>query len=89
MLDRSAILYKNKQGDIKMNEYVIETRNLTKQYGVQKSVSDLNIHVKRGRNLRLTREKWSRKNYHHENAFRFDKAYFWNSKNFWEIDDRK
>ena len=41
--------YKNKQGDIKMNEYVIETRNLTKQYGVQKSVSDLNIHVKRGR----------------------------------------
>lgn len=32
-----------------MNEYVIETRNLTKQYGVQKSVSDLNIHVKRGR----------------------------------------
>lgn len=32
-----------------MNEYVIETRNLTKQYGVQKSVSDLNIHEKRGR----------------------------------------
>lgn len=32
-----------------MNEYVIETQNLTKQYGVQKSVSDLNIHVKRGR----------------------------------------
>lgn len=32
-----------------MNEYVIETRNLTKQYGVQKSVSDLNIHVKKGR----------------------------------------
>lgn len=32
-----------------MNEYVIETWNLTKQYGVQKSVSDLNIHVKRGR----------------------------------------
>lgn len=28
---------------------MIETRNLTKQYGVQKSVSDLNIHVKRGR----------------------------------------
>ena len=29
--------------------YIIETRNLTKQYGPQKSVADLNIHVKRGR----------------------------------------
>lgn len=32
-----------------MNEYVIETKNLTKQYGIQKSVADLNIHVKKGR----------------------------------------
>lgn len=30
-----------------MNNYVIETRNLTKQYETQKSVADLNIHVKR------------------------------------------
>ena len=29
--------------------YIIETKNLTKQYGPQKSVADLNIHVKRGR----------------------------------------
>ena len=29
--------------------YTIETKNLTKQYGSQKSVADLNIHVKRGR----------------------------------------
>lgn len=29
-----------------MNNYVIETRNLTKQYETQKSVADLNIHVK-------------------------------------------
>ena len=28
---------------------IIETRNLTKQYGLQKSVADLSIHVKRGR----------------------------------------
>lgn len=28
-----------------MNNYIIETHNLTKQYGAQKSVSDLNIHV--------------------------------------------
>ena len=29
--------------------YIIKTKNLTKQYGSQKSVADLNIHVKRGR----------------------------------------
>lgn len=32
-----------------MSEYVIETSHLTKQYGTQKSVADLNIHVRRGR----------------------------------------
>lgn len=32
-----------------MSEYMIETRNLTKQYGMEKSVADLNIHVKKGR----------------------------------------
>lgn len=32
-----------------MNEYAIETKNLTKQYGIQTSVADLNIHVKKGR----------------------------------------
>lgn len=32
-----------------MSEYVIETKNLTKQYGTQKSVANLNIHVQRGR----------------------------------------
>lgn len=32
-----------------MGEYVIETKNLTKQYGAQKSVADLNIHVEKGR----------------------------------------
>ena len=31
--------------------YIIETKNLTKQYGSQKSVADLNIHVKRGSGL--------------------------------------
>ena len=31
-----------------MNEIIIETKNLTK-YGMQKSVSNLNIHVKAGR----------------------------------------
>ena len=32
-----------------MSEYVIETNHLTKQYGTQKSVADLDIHVQRGR----------------------------------------
>lgn len=32
-----------------MNEYIIETKDLTKEYGTQKSVANLNIHVKKGR----------------------------------------
>ena len=32
-----------------MGKYVIETKNLTKQYGTQKSVANLNIHVQKGR----------------------------------------
>lgn len=32
-----------------MNDYIIETRNLTKKYGSQVSVSNLNIHVRKGR----------------------------------------
>ena len=31
-----------------MNNYVIETKNLTKQYGTQKSVAALNMHVQKG-----------------------------------------
>ena len=32
-----------------MRKYVIETKHLTKQYGTQKSVANLNIHVRKGR----------------------------------------
>lgn len=32
-----------------MSDYMIETKELTKRYGTQISVSDLNIHVKKGR----------------------------------------
>ena len=32
-----------------MSKYIIETKNLTKKYGTQKSVADLNIHVQKGR----------------------------------------
>ena len=39
----------NVDGAYMDTNYIIETKNLTKQYGSQKSVADLNIHVKRGR----------------------------------------
>lgn len=32
-----------------MSEYIIETKHLTKQYGTQKSVADLSLHVQKGR----------------------------------------
>ncbi len=32
-----------------MSEIIVETKQLTKQYGTQKSVAELNIHVQRGR----------------------------------------
>lgn len=32
-----------------MSDYIIETFNLSKQYGEQKSVSNVNLHVKKGR----------------------------------------
>ncbi len=47
--------------------YIIETKNLTKQYGSQKSVADLNIHVKRGRIYGLLGRNGP-ENYYHENA---------------------
>ena len=48
------IEYLTEQEVLKMDtNYIIETKNLTKQYGSQKSVADLNIHVKRGRSYGL------------------------------------
>ena len=32
-----------------MSEYIIETKNLTKSYGEQKSVNNLSINVRKGR----------------------------------------
>ena len=32
-----------------MSEYVIETKGLTKEYNGKRSVSDLNLHIKKGR----------------------------------------
>ena len=43
------LIYKDKGGIYILNDFVIETNNLTKQYGQQKSVANLSIHVKKGR----------------------------------------
>ena len=32
-----------------MSKYIIETKNLTKKYGTQRSVADLNIHIEKGK----------------------------------------
>jgi len=32
-----------------LSDFIIETKNITKQYGEQKSVANLNIHIKKGR----------------------------------------
>lgn len=42
-------MYENKGGLYILNDFLIETNNLTKQYGEQKSVANLSIHVKKGR----------------------------------------
>ena len=61
--------------------YIIETKNLTKQYGSQKSVADLNIHVKARENLRSAGEKRSRKNHYYENAVGLNEADFRRGQN--------
>ena len=37
------------KGEKGMSQFVIETHNLTKVYGEQRSVSNLNIHVRKGK----------------------------------------
>ena len=32
-----------------MSDYIIKTKNLTKQYGTQKSVANLNMNIRKGR----------------------------------------
>ena len=56
--------------------YIIKTKNLTKQYGSQKSVADLNIHVKRGRIYGLLGRNGAGKTTTMKNAVGFNEAYF-------------
>ena len=64
--------------------YIIETKNLTKQYGSQKSVADLNIH-EAWENLRSAGQKRSRKNHYHENAVGLNEADFRGGQNLGKV----
>ena len=57
-----------------MSEYIIQTNNLTKQYGEQKSVSAMNLHVKKGRIYGLLGRNGAGKNDYNENAVRINKT---------------
>lgn len=51
-----------------MSDCIIETRGLTKRYGDQVSVSNLDLHVRKGAHLRPFGPQRSGKDHHHENA---------------------
>lgn len=77
-LNASMVCYNElvKQGGLKMNDYndfIIETKNLTKQYGAQKSVNALNIHVRKA-HIWAARQKRRGQNHHNEDAARPDAA---------------
>jgi galliderm_ABC: lantibiotic protection ABC transporter, ATP-binding subunit len=65
--------------------YIIETKNLTKQYGSQKSVADLNIHVKRGRIYGLLGRNGAGKTTNHENAVGLNEADFRRGQNLGKV----
>ena len=67
-----------------MNNYVIETRNLTKQYETQKSVADLNIHVKRGRIYGLLGRNGAGKTTTMKMLLGADRTNFRNCAYFWQ-----
>ena len=56
-----------------MSEYIIETHNLTKRYGNQVSVSNLNIHVKQ--DLWPAGTQRCGQDHHHENVVGINSPY--------------
>lgn len=64
-----------------MSDYVIETRGLTKTYGGQNSVSNLSLHVRKGRIYGLLGRR-SRENHHHADAAGPYSAIFRQRENF-------
>ena len=65
--------------------YIIETKNLTKQYGSQKSVADLNIHVKRGRIYGLLGRNGAGKTTTMKMLLGLTKPNFWRGQNLGKI----
>jgi bacitracin transport system ATP-binding protein len=59
-----------------MNDFVIETKQLTKNYGEQTVVNSVNLHVKKGRIYGLLDVTGSRKDHHYENDFGVNPYYF-------------
>ena len=60
-----------------MSDYVIETRNLTKQYGTQDECFRSEYSCKERANLWLVRAQRGRKNHHYENVVRIDGSHIW------------
>ena len=53
---------------------IIETQNLTKNYGDFTAVSHLNLHIRKGKRLWIFRSERSGKIHNDENVSRFDAA---------------
>ena len=65
-----------------MSDYVIETRGLTKTYGEQNSVSNLSIHVRKGRIYGLLEAATVPENHHHADAAGSYRSIFRRCENF-------
>ena len=57
-----------------MSEYLLSTSGLTKQFGHHKAVNNVDLHVKKGANLRIYRKKRRRKDNIFKNDQRIIKA---------------
>ncbi len=57
-----------------MSEILLQTKALTKQYGHQKAVDNVDIHIKKGANLWIYRQKRCRQDYLYENDWWSGKA---------------
>ena len=60
--------------------YLVEVKNLKKNYGSKEAVKDISFNIKENEILGLLRSKWFWKNYYNWNAFRSFKAIFWRNK---------
>lgn len=67
-----------------MNDYIIETHNLTKKYGSQTSVSHLNIHVKKGRIYGLLGRNGAGKTTTMRMLLGLDGSHVWRGKDIWK-----